>query len=533
MRGLLRALRREGVAYCVAASLLIVAAVLLVPAPAAAEIPVVRFEVERFEVEGENPLSEARTQEVLAPFTGEHAGVDGLLAAADALERAIEDAGVAFQRVMLPPQSLRDGVVTLKVAVFTVTRVEVRGAAHHSEANVRRSVPALAEGETPDTGAIARDLAVVNRQPWKSLTLTFRESETDATGLDAVLEVEDRRPRTFWSSLDNTGSAATGPLRWSLGASPREPLRSRPRTLNASYTTSPGHAGQVRQWALGYSAPLYGLGGTLAGYYVRSDIDTGRVLGMFDVSGAGAFAGLLYTHELERQGRWSHRLSAGVDDRHFDTDVVFAGVDVASAVRSRPASLHYAAEYAGEGWGFDMRLQYARNLERGGGNNDPAYARSRAGAVEDWDLLRGNASVSMSLPAGWTARGVLEGQYAGEALIPGEQFGLGGASSVRGFSEREIAGDNGVRGSLELWSPAVMQDSLRLLLFADAGRVRFEGSLPAPDAERDDALVSVGGGLRWNWREHVALLLDAGAVVEGTAARESGVRGHMNLLVSY
>ena len=500
-------------------------------APVAAETPVVRFEVEGFEVEGENPLSEARTQEVLAPFTGEHAGVDGLLAAADALERAIEDAGVAFQRVVLPPQSLRDGVVRLRVAVFSVSRIEVRGAAHHSEANVRRSVPALAEGETPDTGAIARNLAVAKRQPWKTLTLTFRESETDATGLDAVVEVEDRRPRTVWSGLDNTGSAATGPLRWSMGASLGN-LFDRDHTLNASYTTSPGHADQVRQWALGYSAPLYALGGTLAGYYVRSDVDTGRVLGVFDVSGAGAFAGLLYTHEIERQGRWGHRLSVGVDDRHFDTDVVFAGVDVASAVRSRPVSLHYAAEYAGEGWGFDMRVQYARNLERGGGNNDPAYTRSRAGAVEDWDLLRGNASVSVSLSDRWTARGVLEWQYAGEALIPGEQFGLGGVNSVRGFSEREVSGDDGVRGSLELWSPAMMANSLRLLLFADAGRVRFQ-TLPAPDAERDDALVSVGGGLRWNWREHVALLLDAGAVVEGSAARQSGVRGHMNLLVSY
>ena len=531
MRVLLQVLRRRWVAHCVAASLLIMVVGGLVPAPVAAQTPVVRFEVERFVVEGGNPLSEARTREVLAPFTGEHAGVDGLLAAADALERAIEDAGVAFQRVLLPPQSLRDGVVVLRVAVFTVARVEIRGATHHSEANVRRSLPALAEGETPDTGAIARNLAVANRQPWKTLALTFRESETDAAGLDAVVEVEDRRPRTFWSGLDNTGSAATGPLRWSLGASLGN-LFDRDHTVNASYTTSPGHAGQVRQWALGYSVPVYALGGALSGYYVRSDVDTGRVLGAFDVSGAGAFAGLLYTHELERQGRWSHRLSVGVDDRYFDTDLVFAGVDVTPAVRSRPVSLHYAAEYAGEGWGLDLRLQFARNLERGAGNNDSAYASTRAGAREGWDLLRGSAAVSLSLPGRWAARGVLEGQFAGEVLIPGEQFGLGGVNSVRGFSEREISGDNGIRGSVELWSPAVLENSLRFVLFADAGRVRYE-SLPAPGAAWDDAIASIGAGLRWNWREHVALLLDMGTVREGTTTRKGGVRGHMNVLVSY
>ena len=97
-------------------------------APAQEETPVVRFEVERFVVEGDSPLSEAQTRAVLDPFTGEHAGVDGLLAAADALERAIRDVGVAFQRVVLPPQSLQDGEVVLRVAVFRVTGVEVRGA---------------------------------------------------------------------------------------------------------------------------------------------------------------------------------------------------------------------------------------------------------------------------------------------------------------------------------------------------------------------------------------------------------------------
>ena len=504
-----------------------------VPALAREAAPVVRFEVERFVVEGGNPLSEAETRAVLDPFTGEHAGVEGLLAAADALERAIRDAGVAFQRVALPPQSLQDGEVVLRVAVFRVTGVEVRGAQHHSEANVRRSAPALREGETPDTGAIARGLAVANRQPWKTTTLTFRESATDAEGLDAVLEVEDRAPRLLWSGLSNTGNAATGPWRWSLGGSFGN-LFDRDHTLDASFTTSPGHAGQVRQWGIGYGLPVYGLGGALSGYFVRSDADTGRVLDAFDVSGTGRFAGALYTQELERRGRLSHRLAAGIDDRHFDNSVVFAGVvDLGQDVRSRPVSLRYAAEYAGGDWGLDFHLQYARNLGSGGDNDDAAYGRNRYGAKAGWDAFRGRAAFSASLPARWDVRGVFEGQYANEALIPGEQFGLGGADSVRGFSEREVSGDDGFRASLELWPPAVpgLAD-LRLLAFTDVGRVRFR-SAPALDAPRHDTIAGIGAGVRWSWKEHVALQLDVGMVVEGTPAREHGARGHLNVLVRY
>ena len=502
---------------------------------AQAQTPIVRFEVQRFVVEGDNPLSEARTEEVLAPFTGEHAGVDGLLAAADALERAIQDEGVSFQRVVLAPQSLQDGTVVLRVTVFKVVRVEVVGAEHHSEANVRRSVPALREGETPNTGAIARNFAVANRQAWKNATLTFRESQTVADGLDATLEVEDRRPGLLWSGLDSTGNSRTGPFRWSFGGTLGN-LFDRDHALNASYVTSPGHAGQVRQWAVGYEAPVYGLGGTLSGYYVRSDVDTGRVLEMLDVSGAGTFGGVRYTHELERRGRLSHRLSAGIDDRRFDNRLVFAGsaVDVGSSEkRSRPLSLGYGAQYAAEDWGVDMWVQYARNLESGGANENSAHRPDLPGARSGWDALRGGATLSWSLPARWSARGLFEGQIADEALIAGERFGLGGANSVRGFTEREIAGDDGVRASLELWSPSVAKTGLRLLLFADAGRVFGASGSDVSPAGETDTLASVGAGVRWSWKEHVALLLDVGVVVEGTRARENGARGHLNVLMRY
>ncbi|MCY4470940.1 MAG: BamA/TamA family outer membrane protein [Thiotrichales bacterium] len=502
-----------------------------VVAPVKAQTPVVRFEVVRFEVQGDNPLTEARTREVLAPFAGTHAGVDGLLAAADALEQAIQDAGVPFQRVVLPPQSLQDGTVVLRLVVFTVTQVEVRGGQYHSEKNIRRSVPALQEGETPDTRAIARNLALANLRPWKTTNLTFRESETRAQGLDATLEVEDRRPRLLWSALDNTGNASTGPFRWSVGASVGN-LFDRDHDLNASYVTSPGHASQVRQWAFGYSVPVYRLGGTLSGFYVGSDVDSGRVLNLFDVSGAGDFGGLLYTHDLGRRGRLTHRAAVGIEDRRFENKLVVAGFDIDLApppVRSRPVSIHYGAEFAGDDWGLDLSVRYARNLESGGGNDDSRYELNRSGAKSDWDVMNGAAVLSRTLPAQWTFRGLVEGQIANEVLLPGEQFGIGGVRSVRGFSERQVAGEDGIRGSLELWSPAVANPAgMRFLVFADAGRVY---ATDGPDAH--DSIASIGWGLRWNWKDNVSLLLDLGAIVEGTESRESGMRGHLNLLVRY
>ena len=176
-------------------------------------------------------------------------------------------------------------------------------------------------------------------------------------------------------------------------------------------------------------------------------------------------------------------------------------------------------------------MQYARSLTSGGDNDNDVYDANRAGATAGWDAWRGGAALSWPLPGRWSARALFEGQIANEALIAGEQFALGGARSVRGFSEREIAGDDGLRGSLELWSPGLPQTGLRFVLFADAGRVMNEPS--RDNLLTDDSMASLGAGVHWNWKDRVGVLLDVGMIVDGTPSRENGARGHLNVLVRY
>ena len=59
-------------ADCRLLAVLLAMAVAPVQAQTRTAAPAVCFQVERFVVESENPLSEERTRAVLAPFTGEH-----------------------------------------------------------------------------------------------------------------------------------------------------------------------------------------------------------------------------------------------------------------------------------------------------------------------------------------------------------------------------------------------------------------------------------------------------------------------------
>ena len=64
-----------------------------------------------------------------------------------------------------------------------------------------------------------------------------------------------------------------------------------------------------------------------------------------------------------------------------------------------------------------------------------------------------------------------DGQLSSYLLLPSEQFGAGGASSVRGYPERTISGDEGFYANFELYTPELNKyarwpaASLRALLF--------------------------------------------------------------------
>ena len=81
---LCRALKAAG--CCLASWLLLVALAGGAGRVLAQDVPVVEFEVAGFAVTGRNPLTDPETQAVLTPFIGRYSGLDGLLAAVDALQ---------------------------------------------------------------------------------------------------------------------------------------------------------------------------------------------------------------------------------------------------------------------------------------------------------------------------------------------------------------------------------------------------------------------------------------------------------------
>ena len=258
-------------------------------------------------------------------------------------------------------------------------------------------------------------------------------------------------------------------------------------------------------------------------------MDIGTIASVFEVSGEGTFIGGRYTHLLIGRGDYSHSVGLGIEDRSFDNTVGFGGVDLGADVRSRPVALRYQGGLQ-KGWGrAGFHVEYARNLGGGNNNDRASYAASRAGADRSWHALRYGVHVDHGA-RGWLVRARLNGQWSAEELIPGEQFGVGGAVTVRGYEEREVTGDRGNQTSVELWTPAWYR-GVRFLAFTDFGRVTF--GTPVAGVTRT-TIASVGAGLRWTWAERLSAGLDVANALAAAPETEAGdVVAHFNLLYRF
>ncbi|MCH7696732.1 MAG: ShlB/FhaC/HecB family hemolysin secretion/activation protein [Proteobacteria bacterium] len=501
----------------------------------AEEVPVVRFTVTEFSVEGENPFAPEKTQQILELFLGEHEGLAGLLEAAAELESALLNAGHSFHRVVLPQQTLEQGRIKLKVVVFKLANVDVTGNQYFSAENIKLSLPGLEPGTVPDTRELARELIIANDHPSKQVTLRIKRSKVPDS-VDAVLVVQDKRPWQFFTVLNNIGTDETGEFRVTAGFQ-HSNLLNLDDALTMTYTTSPGHFSDVKQFGFNYRLPLYPLSGSLSFFYSRSDVDSGRIFespgfGGFDVSGAGKFLGGHYTHTFHNRENYRHRLTVGVDDKLFENNIVnLLFVNLGVDVRTRPLSFQYSGEYRLERANLNFQISYVRNLRGGANNNSRVYAESRAGADQSWEALRYAANLNYALPRQWMAVGRFQGQYTGEPLISGEQFGLGGVNSIRGFEERAVSGDRGNKLNLEIWAPP-FKNNIRLLGFVDAGHIKILEA--AVGQIKSETLISMGAGFRWQWKQQLNVAFDyAHEVNDARADGVGGSRVHFSVFYSF
>jgi hemolysin activation/secretion protein len=478
-------------------------------APASAA-PMKLFPILEYQVEGNTLMRTIDIERAVMPYLGEGKSIKDVEAARQNLEKIYHDHGFQTVLVNIPQQEVSSGVVRLAVVEAPVGQMQIKGSHYHSLEAIAATVPQLQGGVVPNFNEVQKELAQVNHTDDLHVTPVLRASTTPGQ-VDVDLNVTDTLPLHAMVEVNNRYSANTSELRV-IGEVSYDNLFQRNQSMSLQYQTAPEHPDQAKIWSLSYVIPTLS-GPIWALYAVRSDSNIAAV-GDLDVIGNGSIYGVRFIEPLPSASpAFYHSFTAGLDYKDFKQDVTLQGSDtLASPAKYAPFTLEYTATWLGTvnpahqsaattAARSSTTLDFGMNFLVEGLASDPdEFAVKRAGANSEYFIFHPALTRQQVLPYSWSLVAKVDGQVASGPLISNEQYGAGGLDSVRGYTEAERLGDNGIRGSLELRTPELLYGRPRFTssyfyVFFDGARVRILDPLPAQRTGYD--LASEGIGFRF------------------------------------
>jgi hemolysin activation/secretion protein len=181
----------------------------------------------------------------------------------------------------------------------------------------------------------------------------------------------------------------------------------------------------------------------------------------------------------------------------------------------------------GEGSDANFYVNYTANVFPGGNDGtDANFKAARADAMADYRIFRYSANYTRAFANDWQTRLAMLGQYSTNALIAGEQFGVGGPDSVRGFLVRELANDRGTQLNAELYTPNLgpkfgwTSVQARLLAFSDWGWLSRNSAQPGESTSQ--SIGSVGVGMRFTASPRFIMRADYARVIDAGGTEDKG-----------
>jgi hemolysin activation/secretion protein len=235
--------------------------------------PPPRFDIARFDVQGNTLLSAEDVRAAVAPYTGKSKDFADVQRALESLQLTYQERGYGSVQVVLPEQELEQGVIVLRVIEPKIGKVTVEGNKYFDQANIRRSLPAIREGATPNTREIARDAQLLGENPSKRATVLLRAGQNEGE-MDAVIRVQDEKTWRAAVTFDNTGSPTTGNYRLGFGYQEAN-LFNLDNVVTLQYQLDPEPLrdfDELKILGIGYHIPLYGLNSSLDLLFGYSDL---------------------------------------------------------------------------------------------------------------------------------------------------------------------------------------------------------------------------------------------------------------------
>lgn len=456
--------------------------------------------VEQFVLQGSQVFSQEEVNKATKDLIGRELTFAELLQAAEAITQLYVDRGYITTGAYLPADvTIQNGIVPIQVVEGGVAAEDIRirfkeGTRHRLNPNYIRSRLALATRKPLNRQKLLEAIQLLQINP---LIQDIRAELAAGTRPgQSVLDVEVSEGKTLNASLllDNGRSPSVGSFRRQLQANTINLTGIGDQLLVAFTNTNGSNAGD-----LSYTFPLNPRNGTLSfNFGIAASKIIEEPFDILDIRSSFRYYELSFRQPILQTPTREFALGLTLTREESKATIIdgeipfpvpgsdFEGRTVANVLRffqdwTRRSERSVLA----------LRSQFSFGLPILG------YTDNESAPDGQFFAWRGQAQLARILAPDTLLflRGDI--QLADRPLIPIEQFGLGGPSTVRGYRQDALLSDNGILASVEvripIWRIPSINGLLQVTPFVDFGTTWNRSSEPEPDP---NTLASIGLGLR-------------------------------------
>jgi hemolysin activation/secretion protein len=483
------------------------------PRPALPEVPMPRGEVPESFKSVKVALREVRidgtslllpqAQGLASGYTGRQVTGVEIFELARAMTAMYRNAGYLLTVVVVPPQDLSGGRLTLRVVEGYIADVRVEG-----DPAVASDLAALGErikaSRPLHADDLERYLLLANDLPGVRVRAVLAPSKTVGAA-DLTLVATVKRFDAY-ASLDNYGSKYLGPGQFTVGLGANQLLGVNDQWRFVGITTGNG---ELNYGQLSYSQVVTHEGLRLGASVWQSRTQPGDVLEPFDLRGRADTGVLSAIYPVLRTRNQSVIGRVLFDARNITTDAPSNGT------RALLLEDHIRALRLGATWlstdVLDGQNAVDAELSQGVGGtrkNDPLSSRPDADGhftkvVVDYERLqRLSSRFGITLGAA--------GQWTNEPLLTSEMYALGGRRFGRAYEPAELVGDRALAFRAEpAYFDRVELFAYQLYVYYDVAKVWYQDVATANTTTRPaQSLASAGFGTRIAASEAVSFGLE-------------------------
>ena len=469
------------------------------------------FVVQKIEVTGSSILTPEDLEPLTAPLEGTEVTVEDLRAVADGITQMYLDRDFITSRAILADQDIIDGVVEIRVIEGKLSNIEVEGTEHLNESYITSRIELGAK--TPlNTAQLEDQLRLLRANPlFESVEASLRAGEDLG---ESILIVRVTEASRFGGSvsIDNYSPPSVGSERMVVSGRFRN-ITGLGDEFSASYNRTTAGGTDVFDFA--YRIPLNPMEGTLT---LRAAPNRNRAIQedfkALEIRGERELYELNFRQPLVRSPREEFALSWGFTFQDGQTFTFQGptpfGLGPDDNGVSRTSVFQFGQDYIRRdiqgAWAFRSLFRVGTSL---------FDATQNSGDVPDGQFISwlGQAQRVQRLSDNNLLITQLDLQLTPDALLPAQQFVIGGGLSLRGYRQNVRSGDNGFRFSVEdritLARDAAGLPVFQLVPFVDAGGVWNVSSNPSSLPDRR-FLVGAGLGLLWEPEPGFRIRLDYG-----------------------